>query len=107
MVSHCWLLGNGQELHEYAREGPTKKTAMEMAASAIATSGHCVGFSLCAASDPSLIVIDCSSDNVQIEAAIPPDHAPSPLISVLCISSYIEFPYDAIITFWSSPPFID
>ena len=55
MGSHCWLLGNGQELHEYAREGPTKKTAMEMAAGAIATSGHCVCSSLYAANDPSLI----------------------------------------------------
>ncbi|KAK7686679.1 hypothetical protein QCA50_010279 [Cerrena zonata] len=32
---------NGEELSSYAREGPTKKTAMEAAAAAIAMSGHC------------------------------------------------------------------
>lgn len=36
------LLGNGEELHEYARDGPTKKAAMEAAATAVALSGHCV-----------------------------------------------------------------
>lgn len=36
------LSGNGEELHGYAREGPTKKAAMEAAATAIALSGHCV-----------------------------------------------------------------